>query len=69
MKERTQSFWDTLACLTLALWLFTLPVTVLLVGSLSGLWPAGMVFLTTVVVVLPLPLALCRAEGANGLQT
>lgn len=68
MKVSPWRFRDTPLCLTLALWLCTLPVTLVIVGSVWGLWPAAMAALVTLVVMLALCLALCRAEQASDLR-
>ncbi len=68
MKSVPQSFWDTPLCVTLALWLCSMPVTVFVVGSLWGLWPAAMAALATLVVMLALCLALCWGERAENLR-
>jgi len=63
MQVAPRSFWETPLCLTLALWLCTLPVTLVIVGLLWGLWPAAMAALATLVVMLALCLGLCWREG------
>jgi hypothetical protein len=65
MKGARQSFWDTPLCLTLALWLCSMPVTVIVVGSFWGLWSAAMAALMTLVVMLVICLALCWADRKN----
>jgi len=63
MKEMMQvaprSFWETPLCLTLALWLCSVPMTAVVVGSLWGLWPAAMAALAMLVIMLAVCLALC----------
>ena len=68
MKRAAENFWDTPLCLTLALWLCSMPVTVVLVGSLWGLWGAAAAALVTLVVMLAICLGLCWAERANDLH-
>ncbi|MFQ5882832.1 MAG: hypothetical protein ACE5I9_10250 [Candidatus Methylomirabilales bacterium] len=68
MKRAAQEFQDTPLCLALALWLCSVPVTVVVVGSFWGLWPAAIAALVTLVVMLALCLALCWAEGTNDLR-
>lgn len=69
MKRAPQEFWDTPLCLTLALWLCSMPVTVVVVGSFWGLWPAAIAALVTLVVMLAVCLALCWADRKNYSQT
>ena len=68
MKRAAENFWDTPLCLTLALWLCSMPVTVVVGGSLWGLWGAAAAALVTLVVILALCLALCWDERAENLR-
>ena len=63
-----QSFWDTPLYLTLAVWLCSVPLTAVVVGSIWGLWPAAMAALAMLVIMLAICLALCW-EPKNGIQS